>query len=558
MNKATPLKSATKHKNKMKKLILAVFILTSTLINAQIDSINKIYKDDFNTFVQLLEETHPDPYSAFGGQIEFKHTAQKMRKDIQLSPNDEAFRNNLMKFIAPLEDGHTFIYSTDNQANANEPNKFFPIVFKTASDGLFIDFTSEEYKHLIGNKLLSINGITIDSLLRKINNISPAENKYGSMFTLRNRIANQRFAATFLDKTSSVTLTLQDLQGKIQDIDIVYNENPIWHIPTSRLTTKNTNKLLYGQILENNPNVAYFAWNAVTSREVIEGIPPSNPRYKQMLNWTRNLMGIENSVKDEDAVMQIPELYGTFYHLLEEMKRQKSEYLIIDLRENTGGMTPLTLPLLYMLYGDKYLNYKSKAQYIQRISPLLLQKRGITLAEFIKSNPNSELGDYEFRQFFQSKNGQTIEEKRQDLSLIAYQTGIGKEYTQHLNGKPVYEPHVIVLCSPQTFSAAYHFLYFLSEIGDATIVGVPSSQAGNSFMETTPFELPRTKISGSISNAKQVFFPDDEQKGKIFIPDFSMTWEDFAKYDFDKNAEVLYCLDLIKQKQLNKGSRLSY
>ena len=114
----------------------------------------------------------------------------------------------------------------------------------------------------------------------------------------------------------------------------------------------------------------------------------------------------------------------------------------------------------------------------------------------------------------------------------------------------------LVLTSPRTFSAAYHFTYLLSQIGKTYIAGVPSRQAGNTFMETTNFELPNTKISGSISNSYQMFFPDDLEKGKVLMPDFTMNWTDFAKYDFDSNAEILFVLDLLKNDlaQQNRGN----
>jgi hypothetical protein len=100
------------------------------------------------------------------------------------------------------------------------------------------------------------------------------------------------------------------------------------------------------------------------------------------------------------------------------------------------------------------------------------------------------MGDFIFGYFFGSPNAKPIEEKRKDLSLISYFSSFGLEYTQDLDGKPIHEPVVIVLTSPQTFSAAYHFTYLLSEIGKTYIVGVPSRQAGNTFMEITNFELP--------------------------------------------------------------------
>ncbi|MDR1330732.1 MAG: peptidase S41, partial [Tannerella sp.] len=151
-----------------------------------------------------------------------------------------------------------------------------------------------------------------------------------------------------------------------------------------------------------------------------------------------------------------------------------------------------------------------------------------------------------FGYFFGARDTRPVEEKRKDMSLISYYGNIGSEYTENLNGVPLYEPRVVVLTSPATFSAAYHFMYFLTQIGGATVAGVPSRQAGNTFMETTAFELPNTRLSGSISNSVQVFFPADSVRGKTFMPDYAMTWSDYAKYDFDENAEILYVLDMLE------------
>jgi hypothetical protein len=211
-----------------------------------------------------------------------------------------------------------------------------------------------------------------------------------------------------------------------------------------------------------------------------------------------------------------------------------------------------------MLYGDKYLNYDCKAEYNRRLSRLQLKKWGLdSIQQYNTGNKTNFLtGDFIFGYFFGSLNAKPVEEKRKDLSLITYNNGIGSEYTKDLNGKPIHEPVVIVLTSPRTFSAAYHFTYLLSQIGKTYIAGVPSRQAGNTFMETTNFELPNTKISGSISNSYQMFFPDDLEKGKVLMPDFTMNWTDFAKYDFDSNAEILFVLDLLKNDlaQQNRGN----
>ncbi len=181
------------------------------------------------------------------------------------------------------------------------------------------------------------------------------------------------------------------------------------------------------------------------------------------------------------------------------------------------------------------------------ISPLLLEKWGVSsIEEYNESNGTDyRLGDYQFSYFWPTDTSKTAAERR-TLDDITYFSRVGAEQVADLDGAPVYTPRIIVLTSPDTFSAAYHFMYFLWEMGGTTVVGVPSRQAGNAFMETTPFTLPHTGIEGSISNSVQIFFPDDPERGQVFMPDFPMGWRDFAAFDFDPHAEVLYALELIE------------
>lgn len=164
------------------------------------------------------------------------------------------------------------------------------------------------------------------------------------------------------------------------------------------------------------------------------------------------------------------------------------------------------------------------------------------MEEFNQTNGSEcQIGEF----YEAKKDNRPIIERRGDKSLITYRGEIGYDYVKDLDGKAIYTPHVIVLCSPTTFSAAFHFMCYLKEIGHATIVGVPSSQAGKTFMESTPFTLPESGIQGSISNSLQCMFPNDSSRDKILIPDFCMKANDFARYSYDVDAELLYALDLI-------------
>lgn len=533
--------------------LLLVFLLNYVVTYSQ--KTDSIYLTDFETFISLLQETHPDPYSAFGGKVQFAKAVKNGKENVAKCTNKQDFKELLTDFIAKLEDGHTFIYQ-ENKKHSDTSDKFFPLVFKIATDGLFVDFTSKEYAGYVGNQLLKINDFTIAELLNETKKITPTENYYGVLYSLQNRIANFKSIKRIIhNESDTISLTLKDGKGKIYVVNIAYEKNPDWLKPKSKIQFTKDNNLLFYQMMEKE-NVGYFAWNGVVSKEVIAKMPSSHPQFNRAINWIYSIMQQKKPIDNQKAIDNIPELYSSFSSFLKQMKENKTKYLIIDLRENSGGMTPLCLPLLYMLYGDDYLNFDSKAEYNTLLSPLLLKKWQMnSIKEYNKANSKQyKIGEYIFDDFFSSNKNQTIEEKRKDLSLISYKNGIGKEYTENLNGKPIYRPKVIVLTSPKTFSASYHFLYYLTEIGEATVVGVPSSQAGNAFMETTIFELPNTKIKGSISNSQQLMFPNDFKKGKIFMPDFAMSIDDYKKYKFDKNSEILFVLDLIKRNRITTSN----
>lgn len=65
-------------------------------------------------------------------------------------------------------------------------------------------------------------------------------------------------------------------------------------------------------------------------------------------------------------------------------------------------------------------------------------------------------------------------------------------------------------------------------------------------MESTRITLPKTQLQGSISNSKQILFDEESQSAEILKPDYEMTWEDFKKFEFDVNAEILKALEFIE------------
>lgn len=525
----------------MRKSLLIFLISLNNLVFGQKISKSAIYHSDFDYLVEKLIETHPDPYSGFGGPIEFFRKKMQASELITDSMTNEEFVILLNQFLANLNDGHTSIFFPENE---NEIKKNFPLTFNISADKIFVQNSTDEYSKLKGSQILEINEVPIKQLLNKTKLFEPSENISGEYYNLIKIIYNSQLSQKFFS-TDQLKFTFYSDKGKIFSIEVPYREQVKFIPEKSKIDFKNDNGLLYWSMIGKNKNIGYLAWNSILSREVVENAFKNSPdEAKRDLNWAFSYLKEKQTGNVENDINKIPSLYEQFYQLGNAMKKNKSRYLILDLRKNNGGMTPIVEPLLYILFGNNYLNFDFKAEMIRKISPLYLQKTGFAnIADFNKAyNCNFKTGDYIFYNFGNLDASITLEQRKKNVEN-GY-NGFGAEYiqkTEHLTNVQIF-----VLTSPQTFSAAYHFSYFLKKLGRTKLIGVAPRQAGNAFMETTNITLPNTNITGSISNSKQILFKNNSELGRLLKPDYEMNWEDFKNHEFDKNSEILKALEVIE------------
>lgn len=534
----------------MKKLfIILLSTITTFTFSQEINKANK-YLTDFDYLVKKLIETHPEPYKGFGGAIAFNRLKQETSKTISDSITNEEFALLMNQFMSNLNDGHTMLYSPKSKQQSS-----LPILFKISSDGMFVQNTNDQYSELIGSLLIKVNNVPINELLLRAKEFEPTENISDRYNTLSHCIRNVSLAEKFFG-TKELHLTFKNSTGLEQTL-VIPHQQKIDYIPEkTQLQFDKPKNLMFYKLLGKNKNVGYFRWDAILARENVEEIHQSDPKWGQRyIRWAYTFSESEPTGDTLQDIKNIPSLYEQFYLLSKEMEKSGSDYLIIDLRYNGGGSTPLVPPILYVLYGNQYLNFDFEAEWIRRISPLYLQQNGMTSIEeysrTYKDSKNSEaylfqtFGNYGKDIFGSYSGDMTLEQKVEKIQNGF--SGFGAEYVKKT--KLLNDIDVIVLTSANTFSAAYHFTYFLKKLGRTTLVGVAPRQAGNAYMESTMITLPKTKLQGSISNAKQVLFDENSESAKILRPDYEMTWDDFEKYGFDVNAEVLKAIELIENKE---------
>lgn len=514
-------------------------------VNLQSDSL----VNDFLFFCDMLEETHPDPYTGFGGRpffhMERDIMAYRIAND-SLSLND--FSNLLNEFIVPLKDLHTFVEYP--QTEVPQIKYVQRIAFNVLNDGLMVAGIAQPYSQYLGSRLLAINGIPVDTLAARMTKVKPSENLFGNLQNLSSR-GNQdeilsKLGITF-NETISYHLLTSDSDTVLIDLPIVEREH-LADVEMARLKSSLTlpqNNMQFA-LIYGNDNTMYFRLSSVMARE--------NYKYCLENGWNNALDDIsyyyQSSGKEmpadiNKAINAIPSFSEEFSKMLMQMKEHNTEYLIIDLRGNAGGWTPITPPSMIMMFGDDYFRKDFDVKSIRLLSNLYLHKINQTIDQINQSWGNQfKVGDYFTMNEYQDADIATLRNWRLQNAITET-----PELLQSLNGQPLYRPNrIFVITDPNTNSAAFHYAFYLWKMG-ATLVGVPSSQAPNTFMEVTPFQLPYTGLVASSSNTMQQFFPPDSPYAKILKPDIEITSKDYYKYNLDANAPILRVLDICRNSE---------
>lgn len=498
---------------------------------------------DFRVFCDALESAHPDPYSSFGGRPYFSEARDAMIERLYAGGlTAPQFCDLLNEFTVPLADLHTFVQYP--QSDYNDLRYVQRIRLDVLNDGLMVAGIASPHQHLLGSRLLAVNGVAVDDLAARMKKLKPSENRFGNLSNLsawgNQDVMLRKLGALEGDSVSYRLLTPQ-ADTVVVTLPLVDRER-VADVEMARLSTDMElpdANLDYG-FIGGGSDIMYFRLSRVMARE--------NYKYCYRNGWADALdnikyyyqgIGKEMPADPEEALAGIPSISERFSDMLRQMKDSGAKCLVIDMRGNGGGWTPITRPTMMMMYGDEYFGKDFGVYSMRLMSGLYLRKINTTIDKLAESwgFPLRE-GDYiTMRDFIPD----TISNLR--AGGIARAMTETPDLLKQLDGKPLYRPEsVYVLTDANTNSAAFHYAFYLSKLG-ATLVGVPSSQAPNTFMEVTPFSLPCTGLKASVSNTMQRFYPDDSPNAKVLKADVEVTAADYARNGLDANTPVKMALD---------------
>lgn len=459
-----------------------IFRLITDFIGSQDTRLdNSAMLEDFDCFFNNFELIHPEPYKAFGGKDKFAKALDSLRCHLSCIPGLTAYY--LQKHITSFI---TPLHDEHTHFGYYDPGRGtyygIPVHFRAIPDGsLIVDGLAGE-SSLLGAKITGIGGLSIEDLLSRLSPKVMAENKYGLLKHASNYLTNKYWLLDLLGvkDASEVTINLELHDGQTAEIEMKFM----------------TDREMASSDVFKSPRDSRF--------------PSNNLEYKYFDDARQTMTFRLKNVTD-------PGTGAAFGEMLEEMKTNGSRNLIVDLRDNAGGNTFYLHQALYELYGGDYLKADFGMTYASRLSEAFMKKHGMSFESLNASGSTYKIDDL----WYEDTNDKDIQ---------------GADY--------IYTPeNVYVVCNEGTFSAAFHALIMFRTMG-AIIVGVPSSQSPNTYMEVTEFDLPNSGMHCSVSNAIQKCFPDGSYNSNVLWPDFQPSYGDYAAYGFDKNAELLYCVDL--------------
>lgn len=477
--------------------------------------------------------------------------------DIDVSiPEEGMTAFGFLRLVRPLvssvRDGHTTIRAP--RVNGS-PRKRLWLDFDAASRRLYVSGVyAAKDRTALGARVVAVEGVAFDELVRRQQKMRGFDNDYNNLAHLIATLSDGRGIADILDRADppdEVRVEVELPDGSMRVVVAALSAQGPGEVftPDSRVQVPSANAADLGWgFLDEKHTVAYVRIDsAMRYREAFE-VWRANGFSRNLEEHLQEVAAAATDGKPPETVdariAAIPSATDVFGELFEAMRRDGTSTLIVDLRKNGGGNSAIAGILAYYLYGEDGLRWFDNSYQIPRFSDLFFENNSALDRSAYLTKRGIQLGDYDYAEedkWSQITHGAKRLEPQQagieDYEELPTFYRVLKSKTV----KPFAPARVTVLTSAQTYSAGFDVAALLYKRG-AGIVGVPSAQAGNCFIDSLAYELTHSRLTGSISFKRSLLFPGDPKRGQLLEPDVELTYETLAAMAFDPNAAVALAL----------------
>lgn len=166
---------------------------------------------DLNYLKEKLPKKHTNPFFNIT-QDQFNSSIDKIIEDVPNLNSDE-IQVKINEAISSIGDAHTKLINFDNPNSSS-----YPIELYWFQDGYYIINTSEEYKNLIGKKIISINNKDISEIVSKLNASVCNDNLSNVQCQIPSLISNPVVLKAYkIIDNDTCTFELSDKDNKTKD-----------------------------------------------------------------------------------------------------------------------------------------------------------------------------------------------------------------------------------------------------------------------------------------------------------------------------------------------------
>ncbi len=553
-------------------IILFIITLNNNVMRAQVKSqiedppVEELFSkekltSDTRQLVDFLESIHPDPYMYSGGKVEFNRKFQNILQSIPSGGmTKDEYARLIRPFIASISDAHTRIataYNYDKEQPGGLPFSLGSVEREIYVNGVY----DKKDRKLIGARLISVEGVTLEQMMKRLYNLFGIENDYHCLIMLKDYLRIKPYLADIIpewDGSDKIKLVLELEKGDLITLtkNTHINDRKDLIMPESKIPLPDLTRSDFNYVfLDRDKETALLKIDELTAyREMFESIANKKDISATAAAYYKRYNGKEAPDNFEEILEGIPSAADLFKDLLNEMKSAGTKNLIVDLSKNTGGNSLMSDILIYFLYGqDALVEIIKGTPSVKKLS-----------SYYFEQNPGKSI-DQLNREYSRIQSYQ-INENDYDFSTEKYinlatsgkidiKTGLGikyggiKSFMQEIisgENNRIYTPeNVFVTSSHNTFSSAFTFLRHLS-ISGASIVGSTSGQSGNGFGNLMYVSLSNTGIRLAISKDAYLVYPEVKGERKVLSPDYKLTYEMLKEYHFDPNSEIRYALKIFE------------
>ncbi|MCX2719192.1 hypothetical protein [Lentiprolixibacter aurantiacus] len=243
--------------------------------------------------------------------------------------SDEQIVVGIMKIMGRLGNGHNFIIPTSPEIGAL---KKLPVQFYQFNDGMFIVDANESYEKWIGYQVVTIGNTPIEKALDKTNAVNARDNAMQTLWQGPYFLSmpNVLKGLGIIEDENQVILTLKENTGKTEKVTlepITWNFTGFPRIPALKkgsqplYLSKMDNIFWYESLLEDQ--AIYIQFNSVQNK---------------------------NDLSLKDFTLEIKD----------QIDQRKPQFLIVDLRHNSGGNGAIRNHMLKLLVQFEAANPEGK------------------------------------------------------------------------------------------------------------------------------------------------------------------------------------------------------